>query len=169
LKSDDCFLPTVVVHFCKGKFYQWSSLPLSLVTTIVKNLHCYEQTPWKYPEELSIPTEEAINFLQNVMFTLVKISLYSMWKLHSNTVVIGENFGHNWLRPWCLQVQLVTCWHPYVFLYWFEVYFTNSYSVIGNPHEALNFNRYFLTSTGSYVTSCRFSPVIVQHYTKRDI
>ena len=31
--------------------------------------------------------------------------------------VIGEIFGHNRLRSWCLQVQPVTCSHPLVFLY----------------------------------------------------
>ena len=34
-----------------------------------------------------------------------------------NKPVIEEIFGHNRLRPYCSQVQPVTCWHPLVFLY----------------------------------------------------
>ena len=53
--------------------------------------------------------------------------------------VIGEILGHNRVRPYCLQVQPVTRWHPPVFL-GIGVYSINSSKMIGNFPSVLNFN-----------------------------
>ena len=53
----------------------------------------------------------ARNFLAPL--SLVKLS-WLTW--NPSYPVIGEIFGHNRLRPYCLQVQSVTRWHPPIIL-----------------------------------------------------
>ena len=74
--------------------------------------------------------------------------------------MIGEIFGHNQLRSYCLDVQPVTCWHPPVFLYQIGAYSINSSKIIGNFLQSWTSTGYFSNSTGSSVTKHRFSPIM---------
>ena len=74
--------------------------------------------------------------------------------------MIGEIFGHNQLRSYCLHVQPVTCWHPPVFLHQIGAYSINSSKMIGNFLQSWTSTGYFSNSTGSSVTKHRFSPII---------
>ena len=71
--------------------------------------------------------------------------------------LIGEIFGQNRLRSYCLQVQPVTCWHPPVFLRFsfiklghFLFIFLQSWTSTG----------YFSNSASSFVAICHFSLII---------
>jgi hypothetical protein len=45
------------------------------------------------------------------------------------------------------------------------VFFIDSFKVIRNSPEVLNFNRLFFNSTGLFVTNCRFSPIVAYELT----
>ena len=62
---------------------------------------------------LSRPSHQQIARNVFAPFWLVNLR-WLMW--NPSDPVIGEIFGHNRLRPYCLQVQSITCWHPPVIL-----------------------------------------------------
>ena len=93
-----------------------------------------------------------------------------VWRFQLKSFLIGSLranvLGDFWTSQ-CFQVQPVTCWHLSVVLYQLGVYYFNSSEMTDNFHEALNFNRLFLSiSPGSFVASGRFSMLIVDGQTK---
>ena len=77
----------------------------------------------------------------------------------------GRVLGIIGWNPSVLQVQLVPCWLPPIFLSEIGVYSINSSETIGKFPAVSNFNRLFLIprSAGSFATHCRFSPIIAEN------
>ena len=104
-----------------------------------------------------------------------KAQLSSLWSLFSSVSFylpcVNFECGEQWsgrflgiITDWGPNVcksNRFTCWRPPVLLYKIGVYPKDSSNMIGNfPAVLMNFNRLFLKLNGSFVTNCRFSPII---------